>query len=476
MMTDGVARGQSNGMTAAAERTLTAASSLLGRPEVPSIAALFLCGQARSGAAGKRFHLLGNELLLGRSARADDPHEPGTLRLPDPLVSSRHARLVRTGDELSLEDLGSKNGTFLAGAPVTGRVPLPQGVPFFLGAHVFLWRLVSPLAVEALEEEQARPLGPVATASPELALVLHRLRRWAGTTQEILLFGETGTGKEVYARAVHAASGRAGRFVALNCAALPRELVESELFGYRPGAHSTAHAGKAGLLEEAEGGTLFLDELGEMPPDAQAKLLRFLQDREVVPLGGTRPRRLDVRVLAATNRAVGPGTGMVRDDLLARLGAAPVVLPPLRDRLEDLGALAAHLLARFDARSGFEVPAFRLLFQHAWPLNVRELEKVLGSAAPLAPGRPIAVRDLPAGLGAKPPGGGALPAGESEEAAAGEGRRAPRPGPSRQEVADLLARHAGNVAEVARSLGRQRAAVWRWIKQYGLDPEDHRDK
>src|SRR5262249_32937978 len=163
------------------------------------------------------------------------------------------------------------------------------------------------------------------TASPLLAVACDRLRRLAASSSELLIVGETGVGKEVYARAVHGASGRKGRFMAINCAAIPRELVESELFGYRAGAHSTAHQAKPGLIEEAESGTLFLDEIGEMTHEAQIKLLRFLQDRELTPLGATRPRQIDVRIIAATNRTLSAaGSGKthpgVRDDIVARLG------------------------------------------------------------------------------------------------------------------------------------------------------------
>ena len=251
--------------------------------------------------------------------------------------------------------------------------------------------MVSPIELEAIKAELVAPLGPVATASPALAVACDRLRRLAASEGELFIVGETGVGKEVYARAVHEASGRKGRFVAINCAAIPRELVESELFGYRAGAHSTAHQAKAGLIEEAEGGTLFLDEIGEMTPEAQIKMLRFLQDRELTPLGSTRPRQMDVRIIAATNRTVagrGQGPAGLRDDIVARLGAAPIHLPPLRNRIEDLGALAATLPGGRRARRAprFEQPAFRALTLHAWPLNVRELEKIVTTAAVLTGG------------------------------------------------------------------------------------------
>jgi transcriptional regulator with PAS, ATPase and Fis domain len=244
--------------------------------------------------------------------------------------------------------------------------------------------------------------------------------------------------------------------------------VESELFGYRAGAHSTAHQAKAGLIEEAEGGTLFLDEIGEMTQEAQIKILRFLQDRELTPLGSTRPRRMDVRIVAATNRAIAPaGAGKsgqgLRDDIVARLGAAPIQLPPLRSRIEDLGALTAHFL-RATPNVKFEQPAFRALCLHGWPLNVRELEKIVTTAAVLAAGSaPIALRDLP------DPIARALAA-----PAASGARRVSGPSPTPAQLEELLRRYEGNVADVSRELGKHRAAVWRWIKKFGLGPHKFR--
>jgi two-component system NtrC family response regulator len=280
--------------------------------------------------------------------------------------------------------------------------------------------------------------------------------------------GETGVGKEVYARAVHQASGRRGRFMAINCAAIPRELVESELFGYRAGAHSTAHQAKPGLIEEAEGGTLFLDEIGEMTTEAQTKLLRFLQDRELTPLGSTRPRRMDVRIVAATNRTAAGAArtpGGLRDDIVARLGAAPIHLPPLRDRIEDLGALIAYFL-RGTPGVKFEQPAFRALCLHSWPLNVRELEKIVSTAAVLSAGaQPIALRDLPEPI-----------ARAITVPAAAVARKPSGPSPTPAQLEELLRRYDGNVADVSRELGKHRAAVWRWIKKFGLGPQKFRNK
>ena len=447
------------------ERTLTALLSSFAKGERET-AVLLPGGRAdRLGASALPAVYLGDELAIGRGG-ADAQPSASELLLEDPLVSSRHARITRAGADYQLEDLGSKNGTFLEADRLTAAAPLQEGARLFLGNHLFVFRRISAVDGEALDEERRNPLGPVATTSPALARVCHKLRRLATVGGELFLAGETGVGKEVYARAAHAQSGRSGPFVPINCAALPRELVESELFGYRAGAHSTAQSAKPGLIEEAEGGTLFLDELGEMGNEAQAKMLRFLQDKEITPLGATRPRRVDVRVIAATNRVVAAGSDSgVRDDLLARLGASPLRLPPLRERIEDLGALVAHFSRGQGA--ALELAAFRAMALYRWPLNVRELEKVLAAAWALTEGkRPIATRDLAEALTAPV----ASPTEEPQR------RKSPEPAPSAAELEAALARHAGDVAEVARAMGRQRAAVWRWIKQFGLKPEKYRPK
>ena len=332
-----------------AERTLTAVQSPLSPGEQRDRAVLLVVGSADAPAlpARTRLQIAGDDLFVGRRAEGV-PQGANVAVLDDGLVSSQHARITRGAGGYDLEDLGSKNGTWVDNQRIEAKVRLRDGALLFFGNHVAVFRMVSQIELEAIKAELVAPFGPVATASPALAVACDRLRRLAASEGELLILGETGAGKEVYARAVHQASGRQeGRFVAINCAAIPRELVESELFGYRQGAHSTAHQAKAGLIEEAEGGTLFLDEIGEMTPEAQIKILRFLQDRELTPLGSTRPRQMDVRIVAATNRtAAGPGKGPsgLRDDIVGRLGAAPIYLPPLRNRVEDLGVLTAHFL------------------------------------------------------------------------------------------------------------------------------------
>jgi len=229
---------------------------------------------------------------------------------------------------------------------------------------------------------------------PAMAAVLGRARQLARSDAGILVTGESGTGKEVLARHIHAESRRArGPFVALNCAALPESLLESELFGHEKGAFSGAVAARKGKFEQADGGTLLLDEVGEMDPRLQAKLLRAIQEREVDKLGGTKPVRVDVRILAATNRDLlaEVRAGRFREDLFYRLNVVSLRIPALRDRPADIGALAAHFAARFAEANGLparalSAEALALLQSHPWPGNVRELENTLHRAVLLAEG------------------------------------------------------------------------------------------
>ncbi|HVR03910.1 MAG TPA: sigma 54-interacting transcriptional regulator [Polyangia bacterium] len=451
----------------------------------------------------------GETLQIGRrAAPGKDPRD--TLVLADTTVSSAHARISRMpqGDaEFLIEDLGSTNGTFVAGRLIEGPTRLAQGALVFLGSHVLIFRTVTPTEMVALREDEARPLAPVATMSPALALTATKLRLLARSNAEILLVGETGVGKEVFASAIHAASGRTGKLVAINCAAIPKELVESELFGYEKGAHSTAQARKTGLVEAANGGTLFLDEIGDMPLELQSKLLRFLQDKRFSPLGSTRTIEADVRVVAATSRTALDKGGHVQDALLGRLGAQPIVLPPLRDRIEDIGRLAAHFLGLAGDERGFEPEAFHALLLHAWPLNVRELSKVIGEASVLSRGATaIGLEHLPDAVTALLQVDGDdvdevvnkrdpdedthldLPASASREAESSRVRefappsktapllekRTRRPAPTPEELKTLLERFAGSVAQVARHLDRQYAVVWRCIQRYGIDANAYR--
>jgi two-component system response regulator HydG len=242
----------------------------------------------------------------------------------------------------------------------------------------------------------------VVGVSRQMQEILETAIRVAPTATPVLVTGETGTGKEVVARAIHAASARGGSFVALNCAAIPPALFESELFGYKRGAFTDARRDHTGLIESAKGGTLFMDEVAEVPLATQPKLLRFLQDGTFRALGDTVEHTSDARIIAATNRdpAEEIEAGRLRDDLFYRLNIVHLHLPPLRERPVDIPALAEHLLGRLAAR--FELPVAELapdalaaLTGYAWPGNTRELENVLARALALKAGKQITSRDLP---------------------------------------------------------------------------------
>ena len=236
--------------------------------------------------------------------------------------------------------------------------------------------------------------------------------RAAASEATILLRGESGTGKEVMARAIHASSRRAGGpFVAVNCAALTGELLESELFGHEKGAFTGAVRSKPGRFETAAGGTLFLDEIGELPPPLQAKLLRVLQEREYERVGGTRTLRADVRIIAATNRDLPAhiAAGRFREDLYYRLNVVSLRLPPLREHKDDVSALLDHFTARFAAESGrpglrFSGPARRVLYAYGWPGNVRELANVVERAVALSLGEEVGLEALPEEIAEGVPG------------------------------------------------------------------------
>jgi DNA-binding NtrC family response regulator len=240
----------------------------------------------------------------------------------------------------------------------------------------------------------------ILTRSPRMQEVLHMVDRVAPTDSSVLVLGDSGTGKELVARAIHERSTRASRpFVPIHCGALPREVLESELFGHEKGAFTGALNVKPGLIELADGGTLFLDEIGEMEPESQVKLLRVLESRSFFRVGGTRPRRVDLRLVAATNRDLAEAlkSGQFRQDLFYRINTITVQLPPLRDRREDVALLARHFVEANAAygRKRLSAAALASLEAYAWPGNVRELEHAIERAAILAKGEEIQPDDLP---------------------------------------------------------------------------------
>jgi len=402
-------------------------------------------------------------LLLGR----DPP--PGGVRLPFTSVSRVHARIARRGAEVVLDDLDSRNGSFVNGARV-GRAFLEADDEVRIGEVCF------KLVPGEIERYAAYPLAGVAPAPPLEALrggpAIERVRReilrTAGADLSVLVLGETGTGKELVARALHGASGRTGRLSTVNCAAIPPSLLESELFGYKRGAFTGADRDRIGIVQSAEGGTLFLDEIGDMPLDAQAKLLRMIETRAVTPLGSHLPLPVDVRIVCATHR---PLVRFVREerfraDLFARISGHTIALPPLRDRKEDIYQLAHAFLARAASPTPPIGAAFMLgLLAYDWPFNVRELEAAIKRAVALADG-PLGEAELPPG---------ALDALKGEASSAVETEPSRRgAAPPEATLRALLERHRGNIAAVARELKKDRVQVHRWLKRHGISLEDFR--
>src|SRR5262245_61491037 len=303
-------------------------------------------------------------------------------------------------------------------------------------------------------------------SSPAMAHVLDLVGRVAPTDATVLIHGESGTGKEVIAKALHHASRRAsGRFVAVNCGALPETLLESEIFGHVKGAFTGAGTNKKGLFEEAHDGTLFLDEISEMAPTLQVKLLRALQSGEVRPVGATRAISVNARVISATNRDLDPliRQGAFREDLFYRLNVIMVTLPPLRERREDIPLLAEHFLARFGERQGrslrLSAGAMDRLLRYTWPGNVRELEHAIERTAILAREDTIEPNDLPPYVGAGLSLGPA-PTLPTEQTLAHV---------ERAHIIQILERHGFNHSRAADALGIGRTTLWRKLKEYGLE-------
>ena len=370
-------------------------------------------------------------------------------------MSSAHAQLVMREGRWRALDAGSKNGTFVDGAPCSD-TSLKDEAVIECGRTVFHFRRHAPGA--GGDEREADPDDPLETFCPQLRGELDRLSRLAGSNVTVLLLGDTGTGKEVAARAVHALSARPGQFVGVNCGALPPALVESELFGHVRGAFSGADADRDGLVQAADGGTLFLDEIAELAPAAQVALLRALQEREVRRVGSSAAAAVDVRVIAATLRDLPAelDSGAFREDLYARIAGVVVRLPPLRRRREDLGIIIAGLLRRAGADASVRVDrlAAQALFAHPWPRNIRELDSALRTALALCGDSVIALEHLPADVRAVP----AAPASSAPPQELGPEDRA-----LRARLVDLLTEHRGNVAAVARAVGKAPMQVYRWI-------------
>ncbi len=421
-----------------------------------------------AAAVGRAVLLEDTPITIGRAG-----HAAGPLALEDSELSRAHALVEReaASDTFWLRDLGSRNGTFVNGEPQAKAGLLDQDV-IRVGATLLVY-------------ERAE-LGPDAALSPAdepplhgRSLAMQRARgevaRVAGRELPVLVLGESGSGKELVARALHERSGRAGALVAVNCGALPPDLVESELFGHVAGAFTGAQKASEGLFVAAAGGTIFLDEIGEMPAAVQPKLLRALATGEIRPVGASSARRVDARVVAATNRdlAADVEAERFRGDLYARLAGWTIELPPLRRRKEDVLPLLARFLARHDAPLRIEPDAAEALLLWRWPFNVRELEQLAAAiAVRAADADEVLLTHLPPAMAAPVAARRPMAAAPSEPPLSLRVR--PDGTPTAEELASALAHFGGNVAHVATFFGRDRKQIYRWIERYGLDVDARR--
>ncbi len=382
------------------------------------------------------------------------------LRLEDEFASRAHAEVVVDEIGFRLLDLGSRNGTFLGAHRVTDAW-LAAGDRIRIGR--------TTIAFEASDDTVRLPLseagafGRLVGESVPMRRLFEVLSRVAPSDSTVLIGGETGTGKEEAARAIHAGSPRAtGPFAVVDCGAIPGSLLASELFGHEKGAFTGALAAKPGAFERAGGGTLLLDEVGELALDLQPQLLRAIERREIQRLGGTQVITVDVRILAATNRDLrrDVNAGRFRADLYFRLAVVEVEIPPLRDRPSDLPLLVAHLSAELEARTALRPPSpspqeSERLAKHAWPGNVRELRNWLERAALVGAGRDVETVMAPT---SSP--GSALPYREAKATVVDRFERA--------YVEEILARAGGNVSKAARDAKMDRTHLIELIKKHGI--------
>jgi DNA-binding NtrC family response regulator len=420
----------------------------------------------------------GEELVLGRGPEVD-------LVIDDPSVSRQHARL-HLGEPMRIEDLGSTNGTRAQGVPLEsgGSAPVAVGTVIELGSATLLLEHARP-APAAGSAPPARPSSPPRAVQGAMMKRLYSLIDIIGPTPlPVLVLGETGVGKEVFAEAIHGSSPRSAKpLLKLNCAALPDSVLEGELFGYEKGAFTGATQSRAGLFEAANGGTVFLDEVGDLPLATQAKLLRVLENGEVLRLGSREATKVDVRFISATNHDLRylVATGAFRADLFFRLNGMSITVPPLRKRPEDIRPLATAFLRAAAERADRKVPRLRpdaidVLQEYAWPGNVRELKTVIERAAVFCTKNELGKDELetaapeifqaiesvdPARLATRASTEGPASAGSSS-------LRAHVNASERERILEALAKAHGNQTRAAEILGVSRRTLINKIEAHGI--------
>jgi DNA-binding NtrC family response regulator len=408
---------------------------------------------------GDRPVVIGSEpVTVGRDSSCQ-------LVVDDGLVSSVHADFVATSEGVRLRDLGSSNGTFLSGARVTEAYLLER-----CRVTIGETRLdFEPSRPERMAVTPSTGVGKLVGGAASMLRVFDLIRRAAPTDLTVLLLGETGTGKELAARAIHDASHRAkGPFVVVDCGAISPSLAEAHLFGHERGAFTGAVERRESPFVQASGGTLFLDELGELPIELQPKLLRVLAERRVKSVGGSKYRDVDVRIVAATRRDLvrAVNEGAFRSDLYFRVAELRIEIPPLRDRLEDVPLLVRHMLASLGDPDGYKrvgTNTLERLMRRDWPGNVRELRNAVTVAHALSNGDDI---DIAAHTG------DARASQEGEALAHGtsyhDAKRAVLDRFEREYFSALQMTAGGRINEIAKLAGLERAHVRKYLRRHGL--------
>ncbi len=400
------------------------------------------------------------------------------LQLNDETVSRNHAEIIKNKEGYLLRDLGSTNGTFVGGLKVKEAF-LASGSIVKIGKT----RIKFTPQDEQLEiyPSKKTQFGAIVGRSLEMRKVFGILEKVAPTNVTVVVAGETGTGKELVAKAIHQHSRRArGPFIVFDCGAVAENLIESELFGHERGSFTGATTTRQGAFEMADGGTIFLDEIGELSLELQPKLLRALESGEVKRVGADRPRKVDVRVIAATNRKLKEevGKGRFREDLYFRVSVVQVYLPPLRKRVEDIPSMVKHFIeqARKDPQATTQVEgvtddAMRLLCDYQWPGNVRELKNAIDRGISFCDGHMIDVQYLPDYIQersivtkAHPAMDGALPFKEAKEKWVESFER--------DYLVECLRKNNMNISKAAKQAGIDRKSVQRLLKKYGLNVKD----
>jgi DNA-binding NtrC family response regulator len=444
----------------AGDLTQTMTPNLLGGEAAPSVA-LVVAWHNNPALIGARIVVQhGERLTLGREL-----DRPVASVLDDPRISRRHVEVALGDGGLRVRELGSRNGTVLQGVPLLqehGAVLLSDGDVLWLGDVLLVAR-------PGVGARRVPSLAHVWMVGPAMEAVIEQVHLVGPHSTTVLVSGESGVGKELVAAALHEASGRGGKLVAVNCGGLAESLLQSELFGHHRGAFTGAQQHRAGLVMQARDGTLFLDEIGEASPALQAALLRLLQEGEVRAVGSDRTESVDVRVVAATHRDLGTlvAEGRFRQDLYERLRTWHIRVPPLRERIEDVPDLAQRLIAAHLGRQvRLPTALVRRLVAARWPGNVRQLA-AFAERLCIANADAVELR-VPSWL---------FDELDEERPAAHtppQHPAAPVARPSREVLQSVLRKHHGNVVAAASALGVSRRTLYRWMEALEVDPDEAR--